>query len=347
MAVTERWEYELLTLDDEPLGMLEGVEPGGRLTFNVNSQIRGGGTLRWHASREIDWMRHRLRVWFSSDGHRWPMGVYVVAAPEREFDDGDLVQPLTLLDKTSIVAEAGRAGIFSLPQGTNITETVVQLVREAGGGDSIAATHSGAVTESVRSWDLQDSTLRVVNDLLTSVNYFGLWVDRSGQFWVEPYSLPRDRPTVRTFRRGEASVHLPSLLASTTDFSTPNRVTVGGEALRDEDGQPLPPVWAVAENRDPASRFSYERRGRWIDKTYENVEGSLEALQGLARRYLDELSTSSETVVFRHRHLPLWLNEVIRLEDRVEGRFTVETMDYTMTPGALVTTKARRVNEGS
>lgn len=345
MAVTEKWEYELLNLNDESLGMLDGVEPGGRLTFNVNAEIRAGGTLTWHARHPIDWMQRRLRIWFTSNGHQWPMGVYVVAAPDSDYDDGDQIQPLTLLDKTSIIAEAGRAGIYSLAAGTNITRHAVQLITEAGGGTRIAATHSPTDTTGLRTWDISDSTLRIVNDLMTSVNYFGLWADREGQFRIEPYTLPKDRPVTRRFARGEASVHLPSIRASTTDFTTPNRVTVGGEARRDSKNEPLPPLWAVAENHNPMSRFSFENRGRWIDKTYENVEGTQEVLDGLAKRYLDELSTSNETITLKHRHLPLWFNQIIELDDQVSGRFTVETMDYTMTPGALVTTKARRVNE--
>lgn len=339
----ERWTWELLDLNDQLIRELPTVEASGTLEGNVNSEIRWGGRFEMHElDEDIDWLQTRLRPVYHNltSGERLSWGVYIPAVPQTSIAPTGRSWAGTILDKTLILSKSSPLETYSVAAGTPIVPLVAQIIREQA-DNRIALTPSDVATTGMLTWDNGTAWLRIVNDLLDAAGYFSVWCDRSGQWRLEPYALPSQRATRHEFAPGPGSVHLPRFARVQDEAEVPNRVRCIGQASGDE-----PPLVGIAVNENPDSRFSVQRRGRIIEKRYDNVEAADQAaLNALAQRRLVEATSPGLTIEgVRHGVMDLWLNDAVAFADGgVSTRATVDKMRLTCRPGSLVETVLRGV----
>src|SRR5690606_10255639 len=179
------------------------------------------------------------------------------------------------------------------------------------------------------------------NDLLQSAGYWSLWCDGSGQFRVEPYTNPADRPVSYSFEHGDTSVHFPDWSRNQDNSSVPNRFVAVGQG--DEED---PPLVGVATNEDPLSPYSYQSRGRWITATEEGVEGDS---QGVFDRYAAKKLRDAMTPVARlkvtHKMLDLAPNALVSFtpEDGLTRLATIQKMSFDFLPFTDIQAEWREV----
>lgn len=334
---TESYRVDLLDSSDRLIGALDGVL-SGRVEQNLYAEIRGGLSLSV-ARSDPDWQAVRLRPVVTVNGEETPLGVYLPASPKRRRGAEGLRTEVAAWDKTLILAEDKIPESFAVAAGDNLTDAIEDVIL-ATGETALAVEPSGLVAPSMIVWRPGTSRLRIVNDLAAAVNYFSVWADGSGIFRVEPYRSPSYRPLAWTFAEGAASIHLPDFDLEQDTAGVPNRVirTTAGD---DE----TPPLVAVAENTDPASRYSYPSRGRWIADEPKEVEAaSQEVLDAIAARDLVSASSPSRTIAASHAFVPLAPNDVVRfVSDGVDLRAVVENLSLDLRPGSLVSAKWREV----
>lgn len=339
----ESWRVELLTLNDSSLGRLDGVS-GGSLAFNVNAVIRGGGSLEYQGD-PVDWINHRVQPWYKIEAAgqvvEWPLGVFIPATPGASYGDGATSISIALYDKLHILDEDKLEYTYAAPKGANVTDRVRSIIKGAG-ETKIAITDSESTLSNGMVWDVGTSKLRIINDLLGSINYFSLWVDGHGTFRADPYISPRDRPIAFGFVDDEHGIYDPNFVHEQDLFNIPNKVVCIGQS----DGN-VPAKIGIATNEDPASPYSYQSRGRWITRTEEGVEATSQGvLNALARRYLAEGRLAGSTFEFEHAPIQIDLNDSVgfrRDAENIDIRGTVETLTYSMAVGALCQTKIREV----
>lgn len=340
----EAWQWDVLTLAEAPAGTLDGVE-AGTLEFNVNSTIRGGGSLTWSGTDEPDWSKILLQPWYvlrTADMEiRWPRGVFIPAAPVDQHTDTGKTVEVELYDKLLILDQDKVEQTYTVAKGANVVSAIRAVISSAG-----QSRHSiEDNTQTLRSamvWEAGTSKLRIVNDLLASINYFSLWCDGYGVYQGNPYKAPAARPVVRTFVDDQDSIYSPDFTHDRDMFDIPNKVIQVGRGDGDTPG-----LVATATNTDPGNPYSQPSRGRWIVHVDTDVEAATQAvLNGIAARRLGELSQVASAVDFQHAHVPLELNDVVVFErgDReLELTATVQTMSISTTPGDLMQTKIREV----
>lgn len=339
--VEDHW-VEVLDSDDNPVGPLRGLT-SATVEQNVYATIRGGLTLSFREEEgqgPLDWHTARLRPWVRVNGFRWPLGVYLPAAPSLRQDEFGRFWEVPALDKTAILDQDLLPESYSVPAGTVVTTEVAALIIGAG-EVRLSITPSELTTRSAMTWEPGTSRLRIINDLLDSINYFALWADRRGRFRAEPYQRPQDRPLTATFARGEAAIHSPSWSREQDIASVPNRVI-----LLVEGDDETPGLIGVADNTNPASPYSIPaRNGRIVARLYENVEASSqEVLDAMAARYLADASAPGATLDVAHAHLPLSPNDVVRFSsDGIDTLATVERFTVSLSPGALTSATWREV----
>lgn len=298
----------LLDRDDQEIQALDGVT-GGSITNNVNARLRQSGSLTLtDRGQDVDWASQRIRI----DWHvhtrlgdmTWGLGVFLFAAPKLSQHDGWRQWSVELLGKLTILDEDAVEETYSVSSGTVVTDLVVSLIQSAG-EDRVACTPSDAVTAAMMTWDPGTSKLTIINDLLASINYWSLWTDGEGQYRVEPYVAPAQRPVTWMFEDGESSIHLPEWELDQDTAGVPNKVVLVGQG--DED---TPALVGVALNENPDSPYSYQARGRWITYPEDGVEAADQAtLDALAQRKLTDLSTPNATISAQHMPIPLLGNE--------------------------------------
>lgn len=158
------------------------------------------GQLQLQTSRALQWGRDRLQPYqlLSSPGlptARFNLGVFVATSPSVDVNRQSLLWPVVGWDKiyllTSPVGDS-----YTVPAGTNVLAKVAALIGEAGAGANVRldGTKATAVTAADKSYPLGGGTdwrfIDIINDLLKSVAYRGLWADQDGAYRSEPEIAP-------------------------------------------------------------------------------------------------------------------------------------------------------------
>lgn len=337
-----RWVFELLDEGDMFIAPLPAVS-GGSLNLNANTRLGASGqVVIADTGLEIDWLKHRIRCTYDPgvrDVEPWPVAVMRLSSPSMEDTDLRINYTVDLLSKLSVIDEDSVTSSFSLAAGTPIIPAVVSLIQSTG-ETRIVVTDSDATLKNPQVWEVGESKLTIINDLLEAAGYWSLWCDGSGQFRVEPYEAPGDRQVVREFASGDFSIHAPGWSRNQDLSSVPNRFIVIGQGNEDD-----PPLFGIAENNDPASPFSFQNRGRWITRKEEGVEGDSQAVfnQLAQRRLLDAMSPVAKISV-SHAVVPLDPNDAIEFAaGTLETKATVQSLGYTFDYAALCTAEWREV----
>lgn len=340
----ESWRVELLDENDGPLGLLQGVQRGS-IDRKVHNLISGGGDLVVHdRGQDIDWAKARVQPWWTVEGvEPWPLGVYLASAPvEGHTASGVKVWTVELLDKLVVLEQDKVDGSYSLAAGTVVTDAV-EAVIESAGETHHAITASTETLAAGQVWPAGTPKLRIINDLLASINYFSLRANGFGQYVSEPWRDPKYRARAWDFRDGQAAIHLPDFTVDADFASIPNKVVQLSIATGDEEA-----LVGVALNTDPTSPFSYQARGnRWIVDTPLPVEATSQTVvTAQALRSLYAQAQRQARLQLEHMALPLQLNDVVGLEvDDVSGLAVVQSTRVTFQRRApsLMQTVAEKV----
>lgn len=338
-----RWSHHLLNESDEPIGALDGVT-GGSVTLQALTRLGGHGTLELDdRGRGIDWLKHRVQSVYDPGVpgvEARPIATMLLSSPNETYTGHGRSFSVGLLPKTSVVDEDAFPDSFSLAKGANIIDAVVSIIRSAG-EERIAVTPSDKTLANPQSWDAGISKLTIVNELLDAAGYWSLWCDGSGQFRIEPYLDPADRPVAYSFLKGAESIHSADWQRDQDLASIPNRFVVVGQGS-DE----APPLVGVAENTDPESPFSFQNRGRWIVRTEEGVEGADQGVfNQLAQRRLLDATSAVEHLKVKHELVYLNPNDAVWFEhDAYSARLTVQNMTVGFALDSWVDAEWRRTN---
>lgn len=331
----ERLRVELLTKEEYSLGDLDGIT-GGSLNWNANATLPGGGEISVIGRGQlINTSKDRVRIWWVLDDEEpWPMGVYVISSPSTQYSADGTSFDLNLIDKLTVINDDTLTETLQYPAGKNIIDAVVEQIL-ATGETKIAATGSTATLTNAMTWNPGTSRLQAINDLLSVAGYWGLWTDRLGQFRVEPYVAPADRPVVYAFEEGETSIHSADWEYELPLWEATNTVVMISQA---DDNDVTFSAYAVDDNPDsPTSTVSM---GRVLNPIVEeNVEAATQLdLQQQANRKLIDNSNVVGRLSVAHRPVPLWYNDAIQFVSQgMDTKATVVKMKLNLKAGSLVT----------
>lgn len=343
---TSYW-VEMLDRSGAPIGNLDGTtdpatgarRPGlidGSLSYNVDSEIMGGGSLTIAAPAGIDWHTVRFRPWVLVNDRRWPLGVYVPASPEHAYTATGKTATVSILDLTSIPASTRLTATWSTAAGTDPVAAVADRLAVLFGAPATVLTPTTKRTASAMTWPAGTTWLSVFNDLLTSVGYNRLWCDNLGQYRSEPWVDPATVEPEIIFAEGSDAIHAPEFTTTQDVAGVPNRMicTTAGDDT-------TPGMVAVATNTDPASPYSYQRRGRWVDAYRDGVEAAdLATLNAYARKELTLNTSPPWYVTVSHYVIPLRARNVVRFASADVDRVAwVNEWGITLRTGSLMTGK--------
>ena len=299
-----RHETYLVELLDENENLIRVVTDwvDGSVEQNIDRVIMGGASFTLEDTERTDWMVARFRPWIEVNGFSWPLGVYLATSPQEANSRTGRRWKVGGLDKLIVLDEFHLDDYLQLDTSTPVTEFVAGLITMAG-EDAIALTESTKTLRHPVTWPPTTSLLRVINDALLAIDYRAVWCDRWGQYRVEPYLSPGDRPEVWTFEPGQGvALHTADWERGQDIAGVPNRVV-----LTTNGDDETPDMKATATNTDPESPFSYQRRGeRWVSRSYPGVEAADQAtLDSLAWRYLANASSPIASITMAHAPFPM------------------------------------------
>lgn len=363
-ARTTTFRYEVLTHNtstgiDTLAGYLDGVEPGGSLTWSAGASIKKSGTitvLDLAAARpgmlrvaDINIVTARIRPVLLIDGlPEIPLSTYIITAAPETWTDTGRQYALELHDKSGVLADDKVDQTYTVAAGTGILTALAALLATA--GETIAVDASETRTAaSAMVWPVGTAKLTIANDLLGALNYNSLWVDGAGSFKATPYVTPANRSIryavlndetgaalMRELVDGDSSIYLPAFKRDRDSFNVPNKVVT----VQTGSGTTTP-LTGLATNTSSSSPYSYAARGRWLVTTIDGVEvpdysadldggvaNTTAFLNAKAQRSLIAASAVQAAVNVSCLPIPLELLDAIRFESTpagIDARHTVQT----------------------
>lgn len=243
-------------LVDMSLGVVEDISDdlaGGSITRDSFATLHATSQLA--ISRDLDWGQALLRPYMSMSAGattaRFNLGVYLTSVPVRQIEASPLTHTVNGYDILLALASPV-GGTYAVDAGTAYLGAV-EAILQAQGFTRYLIDQSSAtkVLPTSRLWPLDDRTtwLNVVNDLLASIGYQGVWSDWDGQLRVQSYQSPRFR--------GPEWVYDTSLATS----------MIGPRRTRERDFFNAPNRWVAVRNNNVDSTPPTEGDGVY---TYQN-----------------------------------------------------------------------------
>lgn len=232
-AGLELVDLSLAALEDISTDLQEG-------TVSRNSYAKLHATAQLRITRELDWGAALLRPYMrlSSGGltARWNLGVYHPSTPELSTEES----PQTFaVDGYDILLRLRQpvGDSYAIAAGDAYLAVVEQILVGRGyQAYLIDQAAAGMVAPSARAWVFDDQTtwLTIVNDLLSSIGYQGIWSDWDGRVRCEPYVLPQLREVEWTYTDDPATTMLaPDRRRARDFFAAPNRWVVYRTGMTD------------------------------------------------------------------------------------------------------------------
>lgn len=309
---------------------VRSISPGNESTYldqvTLYEGTASGFNGESHRQAPFDWGHVRIRPVAIVDGMpERPLGVFVATAPSTTWDVASGVENIELLDRTSVLSQDYLIGSYTVSAGTSVIAAVKSIIRSVG-EDAGSIPDDGTVVSQTLTWGAGKNKLTVINEMLDAAGYFALWSDSNGDYRVEKYSSPTDRPVEFEFLDDSKGIYLPDITVDNDIYGTPNRVVMTSQG----DGQEE--AWtAVASNTNPDSPLSFQARGRWVTDIQLGVEAASQAdLQDKANRRLSSLITNHSTLDLNHGPVPsLRVNNVVRFRRGVAGVDALYTITST------------------
>lgn len=215
---------ELIGMDLEVEEDLSDDLAGGSVGRESYANLHGSANLE--LVRSLDWGNSLVRPYYTMDGVRFDLGAYITSVPTAEVSQDPPTFDVEAYD--ILLRLDNRVGAtYSVASGARILDEV-ELILLAQGflRYVIDPARADTTMPSARVWPIDDNTtwLTVVNDLLASVGYQGIWSDWYGRLRCEPYTSPAERAAEWVYTGDGATSQLSVVRTITRDyFDTPNR----------------------------------------------------------------------------------------------------------------------------
>jgi hypothetical protein len=343
---TIAFRYELLTSANVFKKNLTTVLSAS-IANSGNAEIRRTAKFRMAEDTSVNWLSDRIRPWFrvkmpNGTWAEWSLGIFLLSTPTLKIGLATKEREIDAYDQLLILRDDAVTSRYSVAAGANVITAVSTLLTGAG----ILTTNLVSTAETlpvVKEWKPGTSKLKIIQELLASINYEPLYFDGQGVAIAKPYQLPSERPTEYTYTADEASL-LAGEMDTTLDlFNVPNSWLA---IVSEPDRAPLTSIYTNSNPNSPTSTVS---RGRTILKLLESQEATSQAvLDAKVAKAAYESSEVYETLSIRTALMPHHEDQdIIAVEyDRLSGltlRYVEHEWSMSLTPGSLMEHKLKRV----
>ena len=191
---------ELLDMDLQVLADLTDSFAGGTVTRQSYANLHGSAELAIETA--LDWgtaiVRPYMLMSSATTTARFNVGAYFTSTPTTELGAEPIVYEVQGYDILDVLnSSAGE--VYAVEAGAGYLATVETILQDQGVTQYVIDQQAaGSTLPSARVWVMDENTtwLTIVNDLLGSIGYQGIWSDWDGKLRVQPYTSPALRPVM-------------------------------------------------------------------------------------------------------------------------------------------------------
>lgn len=249
----------------------------------------------------VNWLSDQIRAEIIIDGTTHHIGVFLPASVRQIEDSTSKIVTIEAYDRCWILRDTVAESMYFIPAGTNYIEAVTNLLTAAGIALIQATPSTETLAEDREDWEMGTSYLKIINQLLSEINYKALWFNQDGVAILEPESIPTANNIKHTLDDTTVkSLIIPGINRETDVYKSPN-VFICVCSNPDKDDVMV----ARSENTNPQSPLSTKRRGRSITSVVnvDNIASQAE-LQNYADQLRDKSMIAGETIQVSTALLP-------------------------------------------
>jgi hypothetical protein len=209
---------------------LELLDTSNNFVSDISDQLESGeidrqnfatihGTCKLVITQALVWGKDRVRPYMtvtdleSGLSARFNLGVFVMTTPASAQGEDPVHYSVSGFDLLFLL-QSGPEDTYVVTSGTAYLAAVQAVLTASGIGATINldSTLSATPLASTMVWavapGVSASWLTIINDLLGSINYRGLWADENGILGSGPYMNPSTRPIEWTFDTSNKSTNI-------------------------------------------------------------------------------------------------------------------------------------------
>lgn len=250
---------------------------------------------------EPNWLADEIQPIMIVDGVEHSLGVFAPSTVVPSETNGVASLRIDAFDRCWRVRDNYTQDLLHISAGENYITRIQTLLVSCSIPVILATPTTETIQEDREDWSIGTSYLKIVNELLSEINYNPLWFTANGKAVLEPASVPLAENIEHTFSdlpediiAGATEIvrMLPSISRETDIYQAPNVFTCVC-SNPDKSG----PMISTAENTNPQSPLSIMRRGRRIVRVVQlNNIASQDELDRYAERLCNESMISGETI---------------------------------------------------
>ena len=306
------------------------VAQGSYIRRDSTAEIDGSAVFMFSDVSAFDFGRHMLAASVEvtdtlgrEDARLWRMGNWVLQPPDIYLGSNELVE-VNCLDAVSLVSTRLER-VFSVTPGTNVSRVITSLLRRHGiaGLEGVVDEQGNALTipfelSTYGNWNITDPVtyLQVINQLLETSTYVGMYADRHGRLASYPWTPLKQLYPRWDFdytRRGGSHIVPPTRRMGQRE-QIPN-IWVGIASSLDQAGEGQGQVARLTLRAGTGSPYSVEAQGgRRNPRVYNLKVGSVEELSETLLQLQEEDITRAERVEIHCGPIPsLWQADPVRV----------------------------------
>lgn len=357
MIRSESIKYKMLRYGVEYGELYASGEPTLRMSGNGEIKCSLQGTflpfvIDARGQRmEANWLIDEIKPVLTINGVDYPLGVLMPASITPRTEKSMSTLDIQAYDRCWRVRDTKVESRVYFASGTKYLEAVVTLLAECGVATISKTDTTLALTNARDDWEPGTDYLSIVNELLKEINYKPLWFNQDGAAILEPASIPTAKNIKHTFSNKKPDPRNPKevqfinvypRITKTTDIYQKPNVFIAICSNPDKSG----PMSAKAENKNPESPLSIQRRGRKITQVQKvNNVPNQEALQAYVDQRLAESMVTGEIIELQTALQPgFGVDDVSAVNfDDLNGICIEREWTMQLKPGGVMTHKMERV----
>lgn len=341
------FRYMLLDHNNIPKSPMPlDVAPGPTITLAATVSIKRTGRFSVKDNGMINWQADRIAPYFilhmpGGGECEWPLGVFLMPTARKVKGVRGVWYDVEAYDPTAVLKNDTTTTRTFFASGASYVDSISSLLSSAGITHALV-TPSAQSFETEREWPIDTPKLRIIQELLTEINYADLHTDAYGRFIIQPHTAPENRVAEYTYAAGQFSVLAEGAATMLDDFDVPN-VIIGVASSPDTNTV----LTFVYENTDPANPVSIPARGgrRVTKKINFNSIASQDALETATMRQVRDMTAVYERIEFSTALMPHHAyDDVLFLQSAAHmGRYQETGWSMTLRAGAVMSHTGRRL----
>lgn len=306
-----------------------------------SAEIKTSMGADFYDNAEVNWLTDELKPYQIIDGEEFPVGVFMVATIVDSYDqNGVKVMSVEAYDRCFLLKETKAENPWFASAGSNYISIIEELLVTAG-LPLWRATPTQKTLATDREFEIGTSYLKIINTLLSEINYASIWFDENGFGILQPTRSATAENIDHQYGATDGLRVLKRPCTRQVDiFNAPN---VFIAVCQNPDLKEK--LVSVAVNENPMSALSVFKRGRRIATVVpvDNVPDQ-ETLDEYANELVFKSMLSEEVVTIATGNVPgHTVNNIVALvHPDIGGIFQETGWSLTLAPGQEMQHTLRR-----